>query len=175
MRDMAAQNLALGSKLLLNIVSGNPSWSKKVLWKKYFHGQRLRCLDQPPRITKGSSVFKLCLTAMKHFSHKLYWISGNGKKIRIWEDSILGDQPFNQMVKLENIRAWLQASNLETLWDISRWINDAEILWGGWNLEEVPHWLDGEANLLLDFLQGKSPLKASSKDKRGWGSLSGSY
>jgi len=25
------------------------------------------------------------------------------------------------------------------------------------------------------LLQGKSPLKASSKDKRGWGSLSGSY
>jgi len=36
-------------------------------------------------------------------------------------------------------------------------------------------WLDGEATLLLDFLQGKSPLKASSKEKRGWGSLSGSY
>lgn len=45
----------------------------------------------------------------------------------------------------------------------------------GLNLEEIPHWLHGEANLLLDFLEGKSPLKAPSKDKRGWGSLSGSY
>ena len=72
MRDLVAQNLALGSKLLWNIVSGNPSWSKRVLWKKYFHGHHLRCLDQPPRISKGSLVFKLCLTALKLFSHKLY-------------------------------------------------------------------------------------------------------
>ena len=79
------------------------------------------------------------------------------------------------MADLENIIVWLQASNLETLWDISNWTNDAEILWDGWNLVEIPHWLDGEANLLLDLIQGKSPLKASSKDKRGWGSLSGSY
>lgn len=35
--------------------------------------------------------------------------------------------------------------------------------------------LQGEASLLLDLLQGKSPSKATSKDKRGWGSLSGSY
>ena len=72
MRDLATQNLALGSKLLWNIVSRNPSWSKRVLWKKYFHGQRLRCLDQPPRISKESPVFKLCLTTLKLFSHKLY-------------------------------------------------------------------------------------------------------
>ena len=44
-QDLAAKNITLGSKLLWNIVSGNPSWSKRVLWKKYFHGQRLRCLD----------------------------------------------------------------------------------------------------------------------------------
>lgn len=65
---------------------------------------------------------------------------------------ILGDQPLNQMVELENIRAWLQASNLETLWGISNWTKDAKSLWDGLTLEEVPHWLDGEANLLLDFL-----------------------
>ena len=119
MRDLTAQNLALRSKLLWNIVSGNPSWSKRVLWKKYFHGQCLRCLHQPPRITKGSPIFKLYLTVMKHFSHKLYWIPGNGKKIKVWEDSILGDQPLNQMAEIENIKVWLHANNLENLWDIS--------------------------------------------------------
>eukprot|EP00253_Pinus_taeda_P024317 PITA_24317 len=35
--------------------------------------------------------------------------------------------------------------------------------------------LQGEASLLLDLLQGKSPSKATTKDKRGWGSLSGSF
>ena len=72
MRDLVAQNLALGSKLLWNIVAGKVSWSKKVLWKKYFQGQRLRCLDHPPKTTKGSPVFKLCLSALEHFSSNLY-------------------------------------------------------------------------------------------------------
>jgi len=71
-------DFSLGSKLLWNIVSRNPSWSKRVLWKK--HGQRLRSLDQPPRITKGSSVFKRRLISMEHFNHKLYWIQGKRKK-----------------------------------------------------------------------------------------------
>jgi hypothetical protein len=38
-RDLANQNSALGSKILWNIVSGKLSWSKRVLWKKYFQGQ----------------------------------------------------------------------------------------------------------------------------------------
>ena len=109
MRDLATQNLALGSKILWNIVSGNSSWSKSVLWKKYFHGKWLRCLDQPPRTTKGSPVFKLRLSALEHFRHKLYWIPGNGKKNRIWDDPILGDQPMGQMEDLVNIKTWLQA------------------------------------------------------------------
>eukprot|EP00253_Pinus_taeda_P032576 PITA_32576 len=102
-------------------------------------------------------------------------IPGNGKKIRIWEDSILGNQPLNQVEDLVNIIVWLQARNLKTLWDISNWTDEAGSLWDGWNLGEVPQWLDVEATLLLDLIQGKSPLKASSKDKRGWGSLLGSY
>ena len=112
---------------------------------------------------------------MDNFSHKLYWIPGNGKKIRIWDDSILSDQPLNQVEDLINSKAWLQACNLKTLWDISNWTDDARSLWDSWNLGEVPQWLEGEASLLLDLLQGKSPSKATSKDKRGWGSLSGSY
>eukprot|EP00253_Pinus_taeda_P021837 PITA_21837 len=72
--DLAAQNLALGTKLLWDIVSRKLNWSKKVLWRKYFHGKRLRCLDQPPRSSKGSPVFKICIKALEHFSHKLYWI-----------------------------------------------------------------------------------------------------
>ena len=105
---------------------------------------------------------------IEHFSCKLYWIPGNGKRNRIWEYSILGDHPFNQKADLTNIRIWLQIKNLITLWCISKWTNDAENLWDGWNLGVVPELLEGEANLILDLLQGKAPLKASSKDKRGW-------
>ena len=33
-QNIVVQNLALGSKLLWNLVSGHTSWSKKVIWKK---------------------------------------------------------------------------------------------------------------------------------------------
>ena len=41
-RSIQTQNLAMGTKLLWQLVSGRSSWSKKFLWKKYFSGQRLR-------------------------------------------------------------------------------------------------------------------------------------
>eukprot|EP00253_Pinus_taeda_P027453 PITA_27453 len=131
MCDLATQNLALGAKLLWNIVSGNLIWSKKVRWKKYFHGQRLRCLDQPPRTSKDGR------------SHQY--------------QSLVTCLQFN------------------TFWDISTWLEDATCLWNNWHLGEIPQWLEGEASILLDRLQGKSPLRASTKDKRGWGSRSGAY
>jgi len=175
MRELAAQNLALGSKILWNIVAGKTSWSNKVLWKKYFQGQRLRCLDLPPKNSKGSPVSKLCIAALENFSPNLYWILGNGKKIRILEDQILGDQPLHHIEGLENIKLWLHSNNKETLWDISTWTEDAGRRWESWNLGEVPHRLQSEASLLLDKLQGKSPLSATAKDKRGWGSHTGSF
>eukprot|EP00253_Pinus_taeda_P019066 PITA_19066 len=175
MRDLAAQNLALGSKILWSIVAGKTSWSKKVLWKKYFQGQRLRCLDLPKKISKGSPISKLCIAALDNFSSNLYWIPGNGKKIRIWKDQILGDQPLQHIKDLANIKLWLHSNNKETLWDISNWTEDADRRWDSWNLGEVPHHLQAEASLLLDKLQGKSPLSATAKDKRGWGSHSGSF
>ena len=138
LRDLGAQNLTLGSKILWNIVAGKASWSKRVLWKKYFNGQRLRCLDQPPKTIKGSPVFKLCLYAMEHFSHNLYWIPGNGKKIRIWDDPILDDQPLNHIEGLANIKIWLQSNNLNTMWDISTWTDDSGRRWDSWHLGEIP-------------------------------------
>eukprot|EP00253_Pinus_taeda_P022475 PITA_22475 len=175
LRNLAAQNLALGSKILWNLVSGKASWSKRVLWKKYFQGQRLRCLDKSPRLLKGSPIFNLCNAAREQFIHYLYWIPGNGRKINIWDDSILGEQPLNQVEGLANIKGWLHSCNWHTLWDISKWKEAPDRTWDGWNLGEVPILMQEEASLLLDLLQGKSPSKANTKDKRGWGSLSGSY
>lgn len=112
---------------------------------------------------------------MENFSHNLYWIPGNGKKIIIWDDLILGEQPLNHVEGLENIRIWLQSNNLNTLWDISTWTDDTGRRWDSWYLGEIPQRLQVEASLLLDKLQGKSPTKETTKDKRGWGSLTGNF
>ena len=69
----------------------------------------------------------------------------------------------------------MQHKNLLTLWDISTWSDDVKKIWDNWDLGELPKNLEGEANTLRKLLQGKTPLKAVSKDKRGWGSTSGSY
>ena len=47
--------------------------------------------------------------------------------------------------------------------------------WKCWNLGDYSGDLEEEASTLLDFLQGKSPFSARSKDKQGWGSGSGKY
>jgi ribonuclease HI len=47
--------------------------------------------------------------------------------------------------------------------------------WAGWNLGNYPEELNAEAFKLLELLQGKSPLSAESRDKRGWGTSSGVY
>jgi hypothetical protein len=73
LRDLNAQNLALGAKLLWNLVSGKSTWSKKAIWKKYFHGQRTKCLDWPAKMVKGSPIFNLCLKSMRLFKPNLTW------------------------------------------------------------------------------------------------------
>ena len=124
---------------------------------------------------KGSPIFTFCKRALPYFTAKLTWIPGNGAKIKIWEDSILGDHPFNSLKELGNIKAWLLANNYSTLWDISSWGNDDKESWVSWNLGDYLDELKEEALNLLDLLQGKSSISARSKDQRGWGSGSGKY
>ena len=113
--DLARQNLAMGAKILWNLVSGRESWSKKVLRRKYFPRKRLRCLDSPNPHKKGSPIYKLCFNVLHHFNAHLHWIPGNGKEIKLWEDSIMGEQPLGQNTGIRNIKASAQDNNIETL------------------------------------------------------------
>jgi hypothetical protein len=105
LRDLHSQNLALGAKLLWNVISGRSSWCKKAIWKKYFSGSRLRCLDSPPKTSHGSPIYSICSKAHTFFAPALTWIPGNGKQIRIWEDSIMGDPPLDNAPGLEHLKA----------------------------------------------------------------------
>ena len=102
-RDLANQNLAMGAKTLWNLIAGKDSWRSKALRRKYFNGDRLRCLDNPIPRKNGSPIYKLCLKALPLFQPNLHWIPGNGKKIKLWEDSIMGDQPLGQNPRIRNI------------------------------------------------------------------------
>ena len=116
-RDLNYQNLAIGAKLLWNMLQSKPTWCSKALKSKYFPGSRLRCLEGDNVKKKGSPIFNLCKKSLSHFTEKLYWIPGNGKSINFWKDSILGKIP----PRLPRLQSWMEARELSTLWSISEW------------------------------------------------------
>jgi hypothetical protein len=168
-KNSRIQNLALGEKLLWNIVSGAPTWCKSALWKKYFKGPRERCLESSYRLSKGSPFFTLSKKVLPLFIPHLTWVPRNGRKTKIWNDSILGDPPLNSRQDLRRLENWMGTQNLKTLADISIWGEDRHQSWQGWEVSNLPPDLEGEWGTLKHCLQGKAPLKKKGKDKRGWG------
>jgi hypothetical protein len=70
---------------------------------------------------KGSPIWKFPKESAPIIQDKLTWIPGNRKLISIWNESILGKTPLNQIIVLQPIKVWMIAYNLETLFDISKW------------------------------------------------------
>ena len=110
-RDLKIQNLAIGAKLLWNMLVPKPSWSSCVLKSKYFHGPRLRCIDVEPAIKNGSSIAKICKKVMPFFISELHWVPGNGKLKRILQDVIQGQTP----PKLPRLQNWMTALGLKMI------------------------------------------------------------
>eukprot|EP00253_Pinus_taeda_P036647 PITA_36647 len=46
-KNLSMQNLAMGAKMIWKIIAPKPGWVQLALWRKYFRGQRMRCLEQP--------------------------------------------------------------------------------------------------------------------------------
>ena len=87
-KKLSLQNIAMGAKLLWKIIAPKLGWAQLALWRKYFAGERTRCLDEP--LPQGTSSFaRLCSKAAPLIRSKAYWIPGNGKKINIWTDHIM--------------------------------------------------------------------------------------
>eukprot|EP00253_Pinus_taeda_P006085 PITA_06085 len=119
-KNLSLQNIAMGAKLLWKIIAPKPSGAQLVLWRKYFKGERVRCLDGP--LPQGVSPFvRLCSKAAPLICSKVYWIPGNGKKINILADRIMDRDPIGDCPSVKALRDWLTASRRSTLWDISTW------------------------------------------------------
>jgi ribonuclease HI len=169
LKNAKVQNLALGEKLLWHIVSGKTTWCKEALWKKYFRGPRRRCMENPSSEPTGSPIFILCRKVIDHFTPHLTWVPGNGKQIKIWEDSILGDPPLELNQNLQRLKTWMDGQNLRTLFDISAWGTGRHKPWQGWAVSNLPLDLESDWGSLKFSLQGKAPLRKRGKDERGWG------
>ena len=161
----------MGAKLIWTLLVPKPSWSSQALKAKYFRGSRLRCLEGVLRNQNGSTIHKICLKALPQFIDGLYWVPGNGKRIKIWHDSVLGKTP----PQLPHLQQRMDALGMTTYWDISKWGNSASKHWIGWNLPELSDDFDAEKSQLLEHLVGIAPLSQNQRDKRGWGECSGNY
>lgn len=165
LKDLKAQNLAMEAKLIWKIIAPNPNWAQITLWRKYFRGMRLRCLDQPKNTFKThfSSFINIIAPMIKNHSH---WILGNGKCIQLWSDRILDRPPLEESRDFTTLRTWLAAANIHTLWDISMWTEDS---WAGWKQLSVPNVLQTEWTTLRSHLHRLAPIHTCRKDARGWG------
>ena len=170
-RDLHYQNLAIGAKLLWNMLQSKPSWCSRALKAKYFPGPMMRCLEGENVKGKGSPIFRLCKKALSQFIEKLFWIPGNGKSINYWKDPILGKIP----PSLPCLQSWMEARDLTTLWSISEWDESHPNRWLSWKLPDCPEGLEIEKRKLIDHLVGTAPITKSLKDRRGWGNGSGIY
>ena len=56
---------------------------------------------------KGTTMWKLCSQGWNFFKEQLYRIPGNGKRIRLWEDKIMGLQPLSLAPDIADLHNWL--------------------------------------------------------------------
>ena len=88
-RNPEQMNKALGAKLVWRLATGKNYWWKEVIRKKYIKRPRSKILNCSWD-GKGTSIWLLCKALLNLIQTNYYWILGNGKKIKIWEHSILG-------------------------------------------------------------------------------------
>ena len=101
-----------------------------------------------------------------------YWILGNGKKIKIWADRILGHPPLSFVLPLEYISKWELDSGILTLYDLSTWDQNGN--WNGWRMLHPLEPLKHDVDLLLPLLHCIAPISKNSKDSIVWGN-NGTY
>ena len=99
LKDLCTQNVAMGAKVIWRLIAPKPGWAQKALWRKYFHGPRKHCLDNPC-IKIGSQLTKLWAKATPLINLNALWIPGNGKHIKIWEDRIMDNPPLTESLSL---------------------------------------------------------------------------
>ena len=81
-------NQSLGAKILWRLCTGEPAWWKSALHKNYMAGKRNKCIDNLNLSKVGSPVWELCKKTNSLIKDNMYWITGNGKKNRLWYDKL---------------------------------------------------------------------------------------
>ena len=96
------------------------NWWKEVIRKKYIRKPRSTILSHPWD-KQGTSIWQLCKSSLKLIQTEYYWSPGNGKKIKVWGDIVLGNPPLYSLLHMEDLSKWAIDNGLVTLYDLSTW------------------------------------------------------
>jgi hypothetical protein len=148
-------------------VSGREEWWKTAIIKKYRLGGRKRCIDNTPDPQPRSQIWKLIRATIPFFKDHLSWIPGNGKLIRLWQDSILGVDITSREAEFGDLKRWLIVGQKRTLFDFPKWNENGN--WKEWSLGGIPAQMSNQAQVLISTLKGAAPILSDIPDNRGWG------
>jgi hypothetical protein len=109
----------MGANLLWRIVMGKNELWKMAIIKKYRMGGRKRCMDKTLDSHPGWQIWNIIRESIPFFKEYLSWILGNGKIIRLWQDSILGVDLNSCEAETDDLKTWLLYEHKNTLYDIS--------------------------------------------------------
>ena len=90
--DPELENLALGGKFIQQLYADKNHLVSKIFWMKYLKDGSLRNLKTANTPT-CTIIWNLCRRGIDNIHHQLYRIPGNGKRILLWGDKILGNLP----------------------------------------------------------------------------------
>jgi hypothetical protein len=91
-RDPDLANTTLGCKILWKLHSDPNHPVSKTLRHKYIPNAKIRNL-QNANSRRSTLLWQLCIKGIRFFMQNLYRIPGNGKRVKLWTDRIMGHRP----------------------------------------------------------------------------------
>lgn len=122
-------NLAMGIKLIWKIINDKGAWWIEIIKKKYLNGANSNILEENIIERSSTPVWNLIKKALPQAKPWISKVPGNGEKINIWHDRIMGTDAREALPNLKPLQLWLDQAKQNTLYDISQW-NQNE--WKGW-------------------------------------------
>jgi ribonuclease HI/exonuclease III len=165
-RDPALANTALGCKILWKMHSDPSHPVSKTLIHRYIPNAKIRNLQNAVS-RKTTILWQLCIKGARFFNQHLYRVPGNGKRTKLWTDSIMGNPPIASNAGLKEIRDFLENRGIKRIFDISKWDEDGS--WSEWQFGNVPDCLLQQLEMLKAELREAAPVHKTGIDTWGWG------
>ena len=118
------------------------------------------------------SSLELIKKVLPQFRNHVSKVPGNGKEINIWSDRIMGAKPRNLIQNFRPLQTWMEAKNLNSLYDISLWDHNS---WHDWKGLSPPNdlrdlWID-----LKISLSGSTPTNKMADERYVWDPNGGKF